>query len=297
MIRPRNLLMTAAITAVIPFAQSGIAHAASAKSITLSPSSTNLTLLPGVTANRDITIINDGDTPYTVTLSAAPYRVQGETYDPLFTRLPGTTDASAWVTLSQKSLTLSAHQTATVGYTLTAPKVTASGGYYAVVFAETTGTVGGGVSASNRVGDILYMTVDGQVKQGGSLSGAPLSKFVFGSSIPIGVKVTNNGGLHFQTDSHLGVTTLSGKSVFRADSTHYVLPQTTRLISSEWTPASFGGIYKVSRSATVAGANKSLPDEWIVVATPKIIPLIAFIILAIVGFVILLTRTRRHKRG
>lgn len=272
------------------------AHAQSAvKSITLSPASTALTVLPNVAANRDLTLVNDGDTPYTVSLSVSPYRVQNEDYDPAFTRLPGTKDAAEWITLSQASVSLAAHQTAKVPYSIVAPRATAPGGYYAVIFAET-GATGSGVSARNRVGNILYVTVDGQVTQAGSVAASDTPGFTFGTDATLGMRVTNNGGVHFQTDARFTIMGLTGGTVLDKTNTVYVLPQTTRHITESFSPAGFGGIYKVSRSATVAGEQKTLSDAWVVIVKPQIIPLVIFGLLTIIGFLLLLRRTRNHKK-
>lgn len=272
------------------------AHAATpVKSITLSPSSTTITIEPPVSANRNITIINDGDTPYSVNLSVAPYRVQGESYDPVFTRTPGTTDASQWVALSQKSLTLEAHKSGTVDYTVSAPSNTAAGGYYAIIFAETAGSSDGGVSARNRVGNILYITVDGQITQAGTLTDGGTPGFTFGNQTTLTAKVKNDGGVHFKSDVHFTVKNLFGSTALDTTASRYVLPQTTRLITQDFSPNGVGGIYKVSRSATVAGQQKALPDSWIVIIRPQLIPLLIFGLLTLTGFIVLFRRTRKTK--
>lgn len=293
--------ITAALVAALTLSMPNTAHAADGdQSITLSPSNTTVSVDPGATATRKITLINDGDTSYPVSLSVDPYRVSGETYDPQFTRIPGTTSASSWVTLSMSSLSLAAHTPATVGYTITVPKSTAPGGYYAVIFAETGNSPSdAGVTTHSRVGNILYITVNGPVNTGGSLTAVDLPKLMFGTDVSIGMKISNTGGVHYQSDSTVTVTSMTGKSVFEAHSTHFILPQTTRLVTENWSPKSLAGIYKVSRSASVVGNDQSLPDQWIVVVTPRIIPFIIFIALAVAGFVILLGRTaskRKNKR-
>lgn len=284
----------AAVLSLVPMA---VTHAAGVQSITLSPSATNLTINAGTPATRNLTLVDDGDTDYPAKLYVEPYHVQNITYDPQFTRLPGTTDASAWVTLSQTSVALTSHGTATVSYTVNAPKNTAPGGYYAVIFAQTSGqSDGGGVSAQNRVGNILYITVSGDSKISGTVTSAALPSFTFGTSVPIGLNVTNTGGIHFQSDTHINVASILGNTVYTADTTHYVLPQTTRLITSNWTPVAPIGIYKVTRSSTINGDATALPAATIIVARPSFLPLLLFILLTLGGIFLILKHRHDVKR-
>lgn len=267
------------------------------RSITLSPASTNIVVEPSVTANREITLINDGDFDYTAALNVSAFSVNGETYTQDFERIPGTTDATAWVKLSQTRVLIPARQNVVIPYTVTAPKATAAGGYYAVIFAQALNDANSaGVSTINRVGNILYMTVQGDIKEKSSILPDTLKGFTFGSKVTLPVRVKNEGGTHFQSDVKYTVNNIFGKSIFSTDATYYVLPQTTRLMTQEWYPKSFFGIYQVSRSATTPQGTLTMPDKWIVVATPGIIPLLIFLALAISGFIILLSRTKKSQK-
>src|SRR5690606_12411943 len=114
---------------------------------------------------------------------------------------PGTVDASKWITLEQTTKSLSAQSSFLTNYTVTIPKDTAPGGYYAVIFAQTSRepSAQGGVTSLNRVGNIIYITVDGEVTINGDVTGSDVPGFTFNSYIPIGMKVSNTGGVHFET--------------------------------------------------------------------------------------------------
>jgi len=268
----------------------------SGQAITASPAVTQIAVDPGGTTTNKLDIVNSGTIAYKVTVSVSPYRVVGVDYDPQFTQLPGTVDPSKWVTLSQTNASAAPHAVLTVNYSVTVPKNTAPGGYYAVIFAETSPTAtGGGVIAHNRVGNILYITVRGQVKQGGALSTTRLPVFDVQSSLPMNLTVSNTGGVHYLSTATFTVKNrLTGKTVFHASYDRYILPQTKRLIASSWTPAEPFGIYTISRSATIVGNTKSSPTQTIVYMKPWFFVTVCIIVVVLLA--LLIRRAMYHAR-
>lgn len=283
---------TIALSAFLVLTNSSQAHAVSSYSITMTPSSTELHAAPGATTKSNFTVVNQGSTSYPVALSVMPYHVLGDSYDPQFKTLAGTTDPSSWIHFDDSTTqTLLAGTTQTLSYNLTVPSGTAPGGYYAVIFAETNpSNVSGGVTAHNRVGNILYITVDGAVTQKGTLT-APLSdisSIIWGDSTHLGMLVNDTGGLHFLTTANINVSSVFGKTQFAAQLQRYVLPQTERLITTTWNNLPLIGIYKITRNATVAGTIQNLPVKYIVIIRPWVLAVILLIIttIATLGLVI-----------
>jgi len=268
------------------------------QAITLSPASTEISVDPGSTIAKNVEVINSGKDSFNVVLTSLPYYVSGDNYDPHFTQLPGTVDASKWVTLSQTSATISGFKVLTVPYTVSVPKNTAPGGYYAVVFAETsTDDEKTGVVSHNRVGNILYITVNGTIKSGSSLTGNQIPSVSFVGSIPIIAKISNSGGTHFIAKATYSVTNFKGDTVFTASTERYVLPQTEREIASSWSPQTLFGIFSVHRAATIDGTLKTLPDEKIVIVNPWLIVAVTFIIGILIGLPFTRARLRRNKKA
>lgn len=273
-------------------------HAADSYSITMSPSSTELHAAPGASTTGKFTVVNLGKDDYPFIITSAPYRVVGDTYDPQFTPITGTTDASSWIHFSDAiNDTLAAGKTKDMTYTLTVPTGTAPGGYYAVIFAETNPVAtDGGVIAHNRVGDIIYITVDGPVIKKGTLA-APSPDVAFlqwGTSTDIGTLIADTGGVHFLTTSTINVTSLFGNKVFTAHLERYVLPQTQRLIKTTWNNLPIAGIYKVSRSATIADKTQTLPARYVVIIRPW---LLLFTLFVIAGVTIVSVVSHNNKKA
>ena len=268
--------------------------------ITVSPASTEISVNPGDSLTKSIDVINGGTDAFKVKIFTAPYRVIGESYDPQFTQLPGTVDAASWVSLGSSAATVNSLKVLNVPYTLAVPIGTVPGGYYVVIFAETTPLTtskSSGVVSHNRVGNILYITVNGTVKQSGTLSSTQLPFINSTGPINIATIVSNTGGIHFVTKAVYSVTDLFDKEVFTATQEKFVLPQTVRSISVAWTPPSVFGIYTIHRSATIAGQYQKIPDERIVAVNPLFLTgLVLLIGLIITGLIILLRQKRHYQK-
>ena len=282
--------------AILTFGQTtAFAQANDSQAITLTPASTDISVDPGASTTKTVSVINGGSEPFNVTLTSAPYHVIGSHYDPQFTQLPGTVDASEWVTLSETKATVEASKTTAIPYTISVPKNTAPGGYYAIIFAETSSeSEGTGVVSHNRVGNILYITVNGEIKSGGNLAGNTLPSFSFGGPISIGATISNSGGTHFVTNTSYTIKDLGGNEVFKYTAERYVLPQTQRDITYEWTPKALIGVFTVHRTATIAGESKSLPDQKIFMINPALLVAITFFLGLLIGLP--LQRLRRRRR-
>ena len=272
---------------------------AGGQSIALSPASTELSIDPGASIKDTIEVTNNGDVDFNVDLSVAPYHVVGIDYDPEFTLLPGATEVTSWVSLSSETTKVASHEVYETEYTVTVPAGTASGGYYAVIFAETSPTEdsqAGGVVAHNRVGNLLYITVSGDVEMSGSVTSAPLDAVLFQSAVPIGVKVANTGGIHFLSNVQFSVDSIFGRKVFTSETERYVLPQTERLIESTWIPSSPAGIYKIHRSATVDGERRELPTQTVLFIQPWFAGVLSLMVIIIGISVILKVTVQRSKK-
>jgi hypothetical protein len=297
--RTRSLfaaLLVAAIVAIfVPQAAASAESVTVRQGLTLSPTSSSPTIDPGATNDSSMNLLNDGDSDIAVRIYASPYHVEGDNYDPQFTPLPGTTDASKWVNLPTNLASIPAHKLISVPYSVTVPAGTTPGGYYAVVFSETQPSANKGVTPRSRVGNILYITVAGPVKEGGSVVNASLSHFSTASKLPLSLKVSNTGGLHFLTTADITVTNLFGRTVFQDKLQRYVLPQTVRTITGTWKTAPLG-LYHVSRTATVNGKSQSLPKQWILVVHPWVIAAAILLVIILIAICILPSLSYGRKK-
>jgi hypothetical protein len=205
------------------------AQANTSQNITMSPASTLISVKAGTSIQKSFELLNSGGGSYNIVTKPSPYRVIGLDYTPNFTQLPGTTETSNWITVDTPTVSLDPQKSATVSYTITVPKATAPGGYYAVLFAETrpeTTSESTGVVPRNRVGNILYITVEGSVETAGDASIQNVGGFQYKASIPLGFTLSNTGGVHFKSTVKSVVKNITGKQVYAAELERFILPQT-----------------------------------------------------------------------
>lgn len=263
--------------------------------IAITPSSAELAINPGAAVVGTLSVINQGNDSFNFSTTVAPYHVQGINYDPQFTPLPGTVDASKWVQLkSSASQLLTPGQLVHVDFTVVVPPGTAPGGYYAVVFAETSPLSNeGGVVPHNRVGEILYITVNGTVRTTSNVLPGALGSINTSGSLPVSLLVQNTGGVHFKSTTTVTIKNIFGKQVFKQSADRYILPQTEREVTIPWTNHVPIGIYHISREATVPEGTKTLSNKTVLMIQPW---LIVVIIIALLLLLVTWLRNKREKR-
>jgi hypothetical protein len=296
----KRIAMVAIIGIVGFISMSPVAHAATLPQIiNVTPSLTSLSANPGASTNGKIDIINIGTTAFKVAVSTSPYHVVGVDYNPQFTQLPGTVDPSQWVHFTTPTTdTLASQKMLTVSYTVDVPGGTAPGGYYAVIFAETgaSESTQSGVVAHSRVGDILYITVNGPVKTAGTAIATTIPSVVIDIPVTLDVLVGNQGGLHFKTAVDTEIKDIFGTTNFSNTMPAYILPQTQRKMSTQWSPQAPIGIYHIERTVTLPNGPEKLPSQWVLVVKPWVIMLLIVIIILIVTIAILNIGRQGRKR-
>lgn len=296
----RTRIAILAITGIIGLIYlSPTAHAESPlQQMNVTPSSTAIKVDPGASSKPQIIdIINVSQAPFKVAVSASPYHVEGLGYDPKFTQLPGTVDASKWVRFtSAATATVPAQKLFSVDYVVDVPAGTAPGGYYAVIFAETNVTSGSssGIVTRGRVGDILYITVNGDVKAAGTAKSTNTPTIILDIPVSLGVVVGNQGGVHFQTVADTIVKDIFGKTTFSYTAKAYILPQTQRELNTTWSPQASLGIYHIERTVTLPGGSKQLDTQTVLVIKPWVI--IVLIVMIIVIVIAALKNIRKAAR-
>jgi hypothetical protein len=264
---------------------------AEAERITLSPSSTSLAVDAGQTVTGSMKVVNDGTVSYGFNVYARPYAVSNEAYDPDFTKQAANTGVYKWVQFNQTAYTIEPGQTIEVKYTLRVPADAAPGGHYGVLFAETNerGLEGTGVARKKRVGNLLYITVNGAYKTEGNLKEFILPFWQFKAPVVSSLRLQNTGNADFKTKVTTTAKSLFGQTKFTYMGDPIVLPGTTRLVEMKWEKAPAFGLFKVQQTAEFLG--KKHEHSGYVLIAPRWFPITLVLILLAVG-----TYAIRQKR-
>lgn len=116
-------------------------------------------LAPGTTIQRHVEVSNDTTRPVTVQLYAAAADISGGEFH--FGEAHAANDLTRWTTLDPASVTLSPGAKGQASVTIAVARDASAGERYGVVWAELPAAVpaGGGISAVNRVGVRMYLSV------------------------------------------------------------------------------------------------------------------------------------------
>lgn len=192
----------------------------------------------GQSASRKITLANITEKPAEITLSIGQFTVANFTYDYKFA--PNKRD---WIKLEATQLKLEPGKSREVAYTITVPDGVAPGGYYFTVFA--TKELDAETGRKIRVGEALYVTVEGDLRRTSHIQNDAVPPVVFGGDVPFSFDAKSTGNTHFfmyVSGSLKGVAT-DNKS---QEATHLLLPGTVRTAKGTIPAPSLPGIYQAT---------------------------------------------------
>jgi hypothetical protein len=293
----QTTIVVAAVVALVLFASISVSAADSdvTERITLSPSSTTLKLDAGETSRGVMKITNDGGVPYGFSVYARPYGVSNELYEPNFTSQQSNAGVYKWVQFDQTKYQIKPGETIEVQYTLRVPADAAPGGHYGVLFAETDerGLEGTGVARKKRIGNLLYVTVNGSYKTSGTFKEFILPFWQTDAPVISSARVENTGNVDFRAKISTTAKNVFGQTKYSYIGDPIVLPDTTRLMDMKWEAAPNFGFFKVNQTVELLG-EKHQNSGYVLIA-PRWAPIVLIIILS-AGAAYAVLRRRSNRR-
>lgn len=270
-----------------------VAHAEA--QITLSPTAHRLEIEPKKTYNGALTVINSGSDPLDIQVYAAPYQVQNEAYDPVFSKDTPRTQISRWIKFEKDNYTLAPGQQLRVPYTITTPDSIPEGGQYAAIFAETNDKPDGAIVRKKRVGMLVYAKPQGETNESGKVELATPGLLQLGSDLTLRERLINSGNTDLTGDIDVRATDLFGKEVFSQKQQKVVLPDTARRVPVEWKNTPGVSIVKLSQAVQFAG-KKTTNEQWVLLIKPLWLLAISAAIALIIGGVIYAIRRPKKRQ-
>ena len=278
----------------------GVAHQdthAAVAGLTLSPTSIDVEVAPGASYSSQVTVLNQSEVDTSYRVYATPYSVTGEEYKPYFSPVKGATDITKWFTFGKTDDRLKVGSQSAIPFTVSVPKETGAGSYFATIFAETTEKGTSGVVTHKRVGMIMYLRVSGNAVQRGSISRWDVP---FIQQAPFGatVKVANTGSVHFPAKVKVTIADVLGNPKYAYERMPEILPQKLRAIPVTWPKGATFGLFKVSGEVNYLGKTEKLPTRLVFIANTPMRLLTIGLLLALVITVVLVGRNRAaaHKK-
>lgn len=272
---------------------------ADGQTLAVSPTNVQVKLDKGSINKGTFNIINQGSGTYNFKVYATPYSVKGEDYTPDYVPIPGATNISNWFSFSVKNSTASEGQSVKVDYTITVPKDTLDGGYYAVAFGETNNPKAAvGVTINERAGMLFFIQVGNNVVKNGSITSFT-SKFLQYPPLTSTIRVTNSGSIYFQANYQYTVKDIFGGTKLSLSAQRIILPQTTRKLDLPWKNSPSFGLFKVSGNVNFLGQDHFTGTKYVLVMsrTARVITIISLVVLILVLIISIILKIKNKKRN
>lgn len=248
--------------------------------ITMSPSTTSLKVDAGQTISSTMKVVNDGDVAYGFSVYARPYGVINEQYEPNFASQNANASIYKWVQFDQTKYQIEPGQSVEVKYTIRVPADATPGGHYGVLFAETDekGVEGTGVARKKRVGNLLYVTVNGTYETAGAFKEFVLPFWQTSAPLVSSVRIENTGNVDFRAKVSTVAKDLFGQTKYSYTGDPIALPDTTRLMEMKWEKAPNFGFFKIDQSVEFLGQVHK--NTGYVLIAPRWAPVILIVIIS-----------------
>ena len=134
--------------------------------LTISPIRLEINGNPGETVNSKITITNESEGFNTYYPSFTNFEASGETGNPSFVEAKN--DLGTWIT-TDDSISLKPKESKEIQFQIKIPNDAEPGGHFASVFWGTSSNKAGAVSIGSKIGVLVLLSVNGNVKEEGGL--------------------------------------------------------------------------------------------------------------------------------
>ncbi len=261
-----------------------------ALTVSATPVFSLVTVNPGSSAVRRLTLTNKSDLALNVAIESRGFTA---TDDHGGSDYPNSKSGPQhWFSFSPNSFQIASHSSQVITTTIKVPPDAVSGGHYASIFflasapPDPTGNLTQ-VNFSARIGTFFFMTVGGNLHNDGEVTSFSTKQFWQHSPIHFAIKVHNFGNIHLKPHSTLTIKSAFGKTVEQInDAGLYVLPGTSRKWEIDSKNRLSPGHYTASLSTKISSKSKSTVKTigfWII--PWELIALVALV--GVVGFIII----------
>ncbi|MBQ9017511.1 hypothetical protein IJ118_00335 [Candidatus Saccharibacteria bacterium] len=291
---------------------------AAATSISISPVSKILQLLPDTTYEDTFKVTNNGSSVMDFEVYASPYSYSysedDDEYKLGFSNENTFTQITRWITFADANgnyVEKARYQaqpgdSVEVSYRISTPSSIPGGGQYAVLFAHTlsNSTTASGIKTEASPGLVVYGRSNGETITSSEIRDLKLSQSIEvdgekKSLINASAKVKNTGNVDFMAQGKLKVEGIFGRSYYETEGTSgrvSVIPETELSVSDTWENTPYFGLFKATWTVSAAGSTETTSQLILILPLPI---LVAFILLLtiIIVWIIIFIRKRKERRS
>lgn len=159
---------------------------------------------PGQKQSGVVKVYNETSDNLYLTASVESFKAKDESGQPLYLSLEEKDSFLNWFSLSQKAIVLKPAQVILVPFTVSVPKEATPGGYYAVIFWQTSppeAGEGAAVGIAGKVGTLVLLKVKGEILEQGEIlefTPQPPKNYFFKLPINFLIRFKNIGNIHLK---------------------------------------------------------------------------------------------------
>jgi hypothetical protein len=284
-LRVFSLFVLAVLFSLSVMASKADAAANSSQSIGVSPALIFAKINAGASSSGAIEISNAGSTIKTVNLSVKQFGVNAYSYSYNFQNTK-----KNWISLNQNSVSVGAHQTVDVKYSVNVPRGNAPGGNYFTIIASSNFNTGD-ISSVGQAASLLYVTVNGKLDYSSRILNNSVSHFVFGPSVNYRFTILATGNVYQYVNVFGQLHGLSGGSPSIPD-THIIYPGAARVVSGSINHPLLPGLYKVTYGYSLNSSQNESKSSWVLYIPPWFIALMLIILIILLSY-----RSKRKNNG
>ena len=298
------LLVLPVFGAVSAFAD----NTAPSSSMTVSPMTQKMILVPGEQARASIRVSNPNDAKqnldYSVSVGSFSQHRDEESnddYGTVDTDIVGTYNQIIdWIVLDRDTGSVAPNETDTLSFTINVPENAPAGGQYATILVQDetdyarAGNGNVAIKSITRIASIIYAEVAGETRQTGDILENDVPSFLLSNKLETASMVKNTGNVHTDTEYKLQVWPLIGSEEIctNEEKPNYglVLPETQKYYTQECDLPPVG-IFRVKQSIKIFN-EESVVEKIVIVCPIWLIFIIVFLIVLVVGWFV----TRKGKK-
>ncbi len=270
-------------------------QAQTSRGFTVSPPTFKFTLKPGGKTERKIKITNQSAERIEFTVNVEDFIVTNNKGTPELLP-PGTLPsnryaASTWAAALPDTFTVEPGKSFTTTLYLQVPGNASPGGHY---FAVAIKSLGGGklttsgASVNTVIGSLVYLTVEGKVKEAGRIISFSAPVFSEFGPVPFTTEIHNFGDIHISPRATVEIKDLFGRKIysFALDNLN-IFPGTSRVYKNSWETKWLFGRYQAHLAGYFGQAQLPLTASlafWVIPYRLLITILLAIVIATVAYF-------------
>ncbi len=280
--------------------------------MTISPPSQKIVLVPGERFNGSIKVSNSAnsqlDLKYSVTVGTFGFTKDENgkaDYDDIdIDTVTGYNQMMEWIKLGKTKGSVKPNETDTVPFTIDVPADAPAGGQYATIIVQNDTNIGENIGGELSVEEIvrfasaIYAEVAGETRKEGQILENTIPAFVFNSPLMASSIVKNNGNVHTDAKYVLQVWPLFSEEEICTNeeepATSLIMPETERMHVEECNLPPFG-IFRARQTVEIFG-EKSVMEKTILMCPLWLLFVVIFAIVALVIWIVTKTRKKPAKK-